>query len=61
MFRVSDLLLISLLAGTDGPAELSAGGLWTRGEEGLSSSVTLVVPISTASTGWTCVSDGNNK
>ena len=34
-FGVSNLLLTSLLAGTDGPAEFSAGGLWARGEEGL--------------------------
>ena len=55
---VSDLLLISLLAGTDGPAELSAGGLSARGEESLSSSGTSGVTTSTVSTVWFCISDG---
>lgn len=60
-FSVSNLLLTSLLAGTDGPAELSAGGLWARGEEGLSSSGTAVATSSTVSTGWIGVSGGNKK
>lgn len=57
----SNLFLTSLLAGTDGPAEFSAGGLWARGEEGLSSSGTSVVTTSTVSTRWIGVSDGNKK
>lgn len=61
MFNVSNLLLTSLLAGADGPAEFSAGGLWARGEEGLSSSGTSLVTTSEISTGWICVSDGNEK
>lgn len=44
-----DLFLTSPLAGTDGPVELSAGGLWARGEEGLSFSSTSVVTTSTVS------------
>lgn len=60
-FSVSNLLLTSLLAGTDGPAELSAGGLWARGEEGLSSSGTSVATTSIVSTGWIGVSGGNKK
>lgn len=55
-FSVSNLLLTSLLAGTDGPAEFSAVGLWAKGEEGLSSSGISVVTTSTVSTGWICVS-----
>lgn len=54
----SNLFLTSLLAGTDGPAEFSAGGLWARGEEGLSSSGISVVTTSTVSTSWIDVSDG---
>ncbi len=60
-FSVSNLLLTSLLDGTDGPAEFSAGGLWARGEEGLSSSGTSLATTSTVSTGWIGVSDGNKK
>lgn len=60
-FSVSNLLLTSLLAGTDGPAGFSAGGLWARGEEGLSSSGTSVATTSTVSTGWIGVSDGNKN
>lgn len=56
-FCVSNLLLTSLLAGTDGPAEHSAGGLWARGEECLSSSGTSVVTNSSVSTGCIGVSD----
>lgn len=52
----TDLLLTSLLSGTDGPTDFSAGGLWGRGEEDLSSSVTSVVTTSTASTCWIGVS-----
>lgn len=59
MKSIFNLLLTSLLAGTDGPAEFSARGLWARGEEGLSSSGTSLV-TSTVSTGWICVSDGKN-
>lgn len=44
-----DLFLTSPLAGTDGPVELSAGGLWARGEEGPSFSSTSVVTTSTVS------------
>lgn len=55
-FSVCNLVLISLLAGTDGPAVFSAGGLRARGEEGLSSSGTSVV-TATVSTGWICDSD----
>lgn len=60
-FSISNLLLTSLLAETDGPAELSAGGLWARGEEGLSSSGISLVTTSTVSTGWICVSGDNNN
>lgn len=52
----TDLLLTSLLSGTDGPTDFSAGGLWARGDEDLSSSVTSVVTTSTASTCWIGVS-----
>lgn len=57
---LTDLLLTSLLSGTDGPTDFSAGGLWGRGEEDLSSSVTSVVTTSTASTCWIGVS-GSRK
>lgn len=57
----SNLFWTSPLAGTDGPAGFSAGGLWARGEEGLSSSGTSVVTTSTVSTCWIGVSDGNTK
>lgn len=59
---VSNLLLTSLLSGTDGPAGVSAGGLWARGEEeGLSSSGASVVTTSSVSTGWIGVSDGKKE
>lgn len=48
---VSHLLLSSLLAGTDDPAEGSAGGLSARGEEGLSSSDASVANTSILSSG----------
>lgn len=60
-FSVSNLLLTSLLAGTDGPAEFSAGGLWARGEEGLSSSGNSLSTTSAVSIGWIDVSDGTKK
>lgn len=56
-----DLFLTSLLAGTDGPAELSAGGLWARGEEGLSFSSTSVVTTSTVSSSCIGVSGENTE
>lgn len=49
LWLLADLFLTSPLAGTDGPVELSAGGLWARGEEGLSFSSTSVVTTSTVS------------
>lgn len=61
-FSVTDLLLISSLAGTDGPVKLSAGGLWARGGGRFSSSGASVVSTSTVSTGWIWVSvETNNK
>lgn len=57
----TDLLLTSLLSGTAGPTGFPAGGLWGRGEEGLSSSVTSVVTTSTASTCWIGVPAGEMK
>lgn len=56
-----DLFLTSLLAGTDGPAELSAGGLWARGEEGLSFPSTSVVTTSTVSSSCIGVSGENTE
>lgn len=60
-FALTDLLLTSLLSGTAGPTDFPAGGLWGRGEEGLSSSVNSVVTTSTASTCWVGVSAGETN
>jgi hypothetical protein len=58
---VSNLLLSSPLAATDGPADWPATGLATMGDEGLSSSGPSLVTSSTVSASWASISGGRKR